>query len=113
MIIFTHEDLPHRTFTETDKKCMIPGVLECTPDGKLTTAQVVSLQRGAETARHSWLINEHKSNYHFDEFYNEIDKYFGCDYKKAGYHEEKAEFYAYMADLRHAQYDNFIHLLEN
>ena len=113
MINYNRKDLPHRTLTATDKKCMIPGVLECTPDGKLITRQVISLQRGAETARRSGLINEGKSNNHFHEYEKEINKYPNCDYKKADFHEEKAEFYAYMTDLRQEQYDNFIHLLEN
>lgn len=113
MIHIKHEDLPYRTLTATDKKCMIPGILECTPDGKLTANQVINLERAAETARRSEYINEGKSNYHFGEYVKEIDKYFGCDCQKATYHEEKAEFYAYMADLRKAQYNNFIQLLQN
>ena len=113
MIHFKHKDLPYRTLTATDKKCMIPGILECTPDGRLVDKQVVSLQRSAETARRSELLNDNKSNYHFNEYVKEINKYFDYDPQKAAYHEEKAEFYAYMADLRKAQYNNFIQLLQN
>ena len=32
---------------------------------------------------------------------------------KANYHEDKAEWYAYMAELRHKQYDTFMQLLRN
>ena len=113
MIHYKHEDLPYRTLTATDKKCMIPVILECTPDGRLATGQVTYLQRAAETARRSELLNDNKSNYHFGEYVKEIEKYFDCDPQKAAYHEEKAEFYAYMAELRKAQYNNFIHLLQN
>ena len=109
----THKDLPYRTLTATDKKCMLPGILECTPDGRLTTNQVISLERSAETARRSECINDGKSNYHFGEYLKEIDKYFNCDSQKATYHEEKAEWYAYMAELRRAQYNNLIQLLQN
>lgn len=109
----TNKDLPYRTLTATDKKCMLPGVLECTPDGRLTFGQVSALHRGATTAERSWRINDHKFNHHFDEYYKEINKHFNCDYNKADYHEEKAEWYAYMAELRHKQYDAFMQLLRN
>lgn len=113
MIYFKHEDLPYRTLTATDKKCMIPVILECTPDGRLSTEQTAYLQRAVETARRSELLNDNKSNHHFHEYIKEINKYFDCDSQKAAYHEEKAEYYAYMADLRKAQYNNFIQLLRN
>jgi|GEM_PF-1357984 hypothetical protein len=113
MMNFKHEDLPYRTLTATDKKCMIPGILECTPDGRLTFGQVVELHESAATAERSWRINEHKSNHHFDECCKEHNKYPNCNYQKAGYHEDKAERYAYMAELRHKQYDTFMQLLRN
>ena len=75
---FKHEDLPYRTLTATDKKCMIPGILECTPDGRLTFDQVVELHESAATAERSWRINEHKSNHHFDECCKEHNKYPNC-----------------------------------
>ena len=113
MTIITKNDIPYRTLTATDKKCMLPGVLECTPDGRLTFGQVSALHRDAATAERSWRINDHKSNYHFNECDKEHDKYFNCDYDKADYHEDKAEWYAYMAELRHKQYDAFMELLRN
>ena len=109
----THKDLPYRTLTATDKKCMLPGVLECTPDGRLTFSQVVELHESAATAKRSEHINYHKLNYHFDEYDKELGKYFNCDYQKAEHHEDKAEWYAYMAELRHKQHDAFMELLRN
>lgn len=109
----TNKDLPYRSLSATDKKCMLPGVLECTPDGRLTFGQVVELHESTATAKRSERINYHKLNYHFDEYDKEIGKYFNCNYNKANYHEDKAEWYAYMAELRHKQYDTFMQLLRN
>ena len=113
MTIITKNDIPYRTLTATDKKCMLPGILECTPDGRLTFGQVVELHESAATAKRSERINLHKLNYHFDEYVKEHDKYVNCDYNKADCHEEKAEWYAYIAELRHKQYDAFMQLLRN